>query len=361
MKRITEGRILRTIVYAAFGLAIVGCATGPSGGGGDTGGRTSSGGEGYPDWYLNPQTVYPDDTYLTAIGTGDSRRDAEQQAMSGLSQTFEAQISVDNRTSERYRELMTSEGSMTETEIQLAENTSVQSNQTLLNVQFGEAAVDDAGRVHVIAYLERLPTAQVYRDLINRNGNQVGRFLREAESSDRLVREYAYLSAATVVAGSNEVLIDQLNIITPGMARTVQLPYVYEDVLQEYTDLASQMGVRITITGDSDGRVTSILRAALSEERFPIVENDPVLSVTGAITVGPIPSNADFESVRWTMSLDMAGPDGSSLVNYDEEDRASGVSEEAARAFAYRDIEEAVARDFVSAMRAYFDGLVLSN
>jgi hypothetical protein len=61
------------------------------------------------------------------------------------------------------------------------------------------------------------------------------------------------------------------------------------------------------------------------------------------------------------MSQDMAGPDGSSLVNLDEEDRASGVSEEAARAFAYRDIEEAVARDFVDAMRGYFDGLVLSN
>ena len=286
--------------------------------------QSSSGGEGYPDWYLDPQSVYPDDTYLTAVGTGDSRRDAEQKAMAGLSQTFEAQISVDSRTSERYRELMTSEGNMTETEIEMAENTSVQSNQTLLNVQFGEAAVDDSGRVHVIAYLERLPTSQVYRDLINRNGSQVGRFLNEAESSDRLVREYAYLSAATVVAGSNEVLIDQLNIVTPGMAQTIQLPYVYEDVLQRYADLASQIGVRIALEGDSDGRVTSILRAALSDERFPIVESDPVLSVTGTISVGAIPSNADFESVRWTVSLDMAGPNGSSLVNYDQEDRASG-------------------------------------
>jgi hypothetical protein len=348
------------MVAAAF---LAGCATAPGGGAesGGSGDSSAGGGGDYPDWYLDPQSVYPDDTYLTSVGTGDSRRDAEQQALSGLSQTFEAQISVDNRTRERYRELMTSEGNMTETEIQLTDTTNVQSNQTLLNVQFGEAAVDDTGRVHVIAYLERLPTAQVYRDLINRNARQVDSFLSEAGESDGVIREYAYLSAAAVVAGSNEVLIDQLNIIVPGMANTVQLPYVYDDVLQQRADRASQMGVRIAISGDSDGRVTNILRAAITDERFPLVSSSPVLDITGDISVGSIPGNADFESVRWTLNLDMTGLDGRSLVSYDNEDRASGISEEAARAFAYRDIEEAVGDDFVSSMRGYFDGIVLGD
>lgn len=351
------------VILGIVGLAFLsGCATAPSGGAGsgESAQGTSDSGE-YPDWYLDPQSVYPDDTYLTSVGTGDSRRDAEQQALSGLSQTFEAQISVDSRTRERYRELMTSEGNMTETEIQLTDTTNVQSNQTLLNVQFGEAAVDETGRVHVIAYLERLPTAQVYRDLINRNARQVDSFLSEAGGSDGVIREYAYLSAAAVVAGSNEVLIDQLNIIVPGMANTVQLPYVYNDVLQQRADRASEMGVRISVSGDSDGRVTNILRAAITDERFPLVSSNPVLDITGEISVGSIPGNADFESVRWTLNLDMTGPDGRSLVNYDNEDRASGISEEAARAFAYRDIEEAVADDFVASMRGYFDGIVLGN
>lgn len=350
------------IVLIVAVVVCTGCAT-TSDGGSSSGGTTTGGGsaEDYPDWYLDPQSVYPDDTYLTAIGTGDSRRDAEQQALSGLSQTFEARVSVDSRTSERYRELMSSQGTMTETEIQLAESTNVQSNQTLLNVQFGEAAVDEMGRVHVIAYLERLPTSQVYRDLIERNGRQVDRFLSEATGSDGIVREYAYLSAAAVVAGSNEVLIDQLNIIVPGMANTVQLPYVYDDVLQKRADLASNMGVRIQVSGDSDGRVTGILREAMSEERFPIVSSDPVLDVAGDISVVSIPSNADFKSVRWTLTLDMMGPNGRSLVSFDKEDRSSGISDEAAEAFAYRDIEEAVGEEFASSMRGYFDGLVLSN
>ncbi|MFP4210569.1 MAG: LPP20 family lipoprotein [Alkalispirochaeta sp.] len=343
-------------------LLIAGCASTPvvSNGGGGTPGSATATAE-YPEWYLNPQSVYPDDEFLTAVGTGDTRRDAEQQALSGISQTFEAQVSVDSRTSERYRELMSAEGTMSETEIRLAEDTSVESNQTLLNVQYGEAAVDEQGRVHVIAYLERLPTSQVYRDLITRNGRQVDRFLTEAEESDGIIREYAYTSAAAVVASSNEVLIDQLNIIVPGMARTVQLPYVFDDVIQRRADIASRMGVSVSVAGDTDGRVTSILRQALSDERFPLVDSGSTLSVEGVISINEIPSNADFQSVRWTVSLGMIGPDGRSLVNYDEENRASGISQEAARAFAYQDIEEAVSRDFVSAMRGYFDGLVLQN
>jgi len=360
-RRETRGLMLAAFLVPVF-LLVAGCATAPtvSGGAGTAGGGTA-GTEGYPEWYLNPQSVYPDDVFLTAVGTGDTRRDAEQQALSGISQTFEAQVSVDSRTSERYRELMSSQGTMSETEIRLAEDTSVESNQTLLNVQYGEAAVDEQGRVHVIAYLERLPTSQVYRDLITRNGRQVDRFLTEAEGSSGIIREYAYTSAAAVVASSNEVLIDQLNIIVPGMARTVQLPYEFDDVLQRRADIASRMGVSVSVAGDSDGRVSSILRQALSEERFPIVDSGATLSVEGAISISDIPSNADFQSVRWTVSLGMIGPDGRSLVNYDQEDRASGISQEAARAFAYQDIEEAVSRDFVSAMRGYFDGLVLQN
>ena len=357
------------VLPVIVGLLLSGCttqsSTTASGGGAASRGASGRAAQDYPEWYLNPQSVYPDNTYLTAIGTGDSRRDAEQQALSSLSQIFEAQVSVDSRQSERYRELMTSQGTMTETEVQLADTTSIKSDQTLLNVQFGEAAVDDSGRVHVIAYLERLPTARVYRDLISRNGRQVERFLAEADlkagGRDDLIREYSYVMAAAVVADSNEVLLDQLNIIAPGMGQTVQLPYVYDRVLQRRADLSSTMGVSVSVAGDDKGRVTAILRQALSEERLPIVESDPVLQVRGAVRVETIPSSAEFKSVRWTLNLDMTSRDGRSLVNYDEENRASGISEEAARAFAYRDIEKAVARNFVESMLSYFNGVVLGR
>ncbi len=343
---------------AAIGLLVffASCATSPapvqSGG---------SGGRDLPEWYLNPQAVYPDDIYLSAVGTGDSRRDAEQQAMASLSQIFESEIRVDVQTQERYRELATAEGNISESEVELAQSTNVRSNQTLLNVQYGEAAVDETGRVHAIAYIERNPTAQVYRNLIQKNADQVASFLTESRGSSDVIRRYAYLSAAGVVATSNEVLINQLDIIQPGFSRTVPLAYEYDQILQERTDLASEMRVAIAISGDEGGRIAGVIRAALSEERFPVSDQSPTLRVSGRVEITPLQLSGDFESVNWVLTLDMSGPDGSSLVTYDNEDRASGVSLDSARAFAYQDIEEEVADGFVGAMRRYFDGVVLGN
>lgn len=357
MKTRTHAVIGITLAVVAATLVLGSCVSG--GGGGETRSAVRAGD--LPEWYLNPQNVYPSEVFLTAIGTGDTRRDAEQQALAGLSQIFEAEISVDSRTSERYSELMTAQGAVTESELRLAQDTNVRSNQTLLNVQYGEAAVDEASQVHVIAYIERIPTGRVYADLIETNGEQVESFLQEAAESDGLVREYAYTSAAAVVSSTNEVLRDQLRIIAPGFSEIVSLPYDPDQVLQRRADIAAQMRTSISVDGDESDRISGVVRSALSEERFPVGDSDPVFRVTGSMRLDEGEVNDDFQSVRWTLTLDFTGPDGNTLVTFDEQSRASGVSQEAAVSFAYTDMEEAVEQGFVGAIRRYFDGLVLNS
>lgn len=327
------------------------CATGPE----------SGGGEEYPDWYLDPKSVYPDDTYLSAVGSGDSRRDAEQQALAGLSQIFEARVRVDQRTQERYEELMTSQGSASESEVRLLQSTRVESNQDLLNVQFGETAVDESGRVHTIAYLERLPTAQVYRSLILTNADQVQQYLSEADGKESPVDRYAYLSAASVVADSNEVLIDQLRIIQPGMENTVDLGYEQQRIRSRKSELAQEMSVGVSLEGDEEGRITSLVEEAISSEFFPIDDQDPMMRVRGRADTAPAQGGEGFESVRWNLALQFQGPQGEGLVSYQGSDRASGVTEEAARSFAYEDMETAIREEFIGSLRNYFDRRVLGE
>jgi hypothetical protein len=341
--------------------ALTACATSSGTSAAQGQGTRTASADDLPQWYLNPQDVYPDEQYLTSVGTGDTRRDAEQQAMAGLSQIFEAEIEVDSRTRERYSEIMTAQGTLSESEVELAQTTNIRSDQTLLNVQFGEAAVDDVGRVHVIAYIQRLPTARVYQDLIETNGAQVRSFLDQADESGGLIRRYSYVSAAAVVAQNNEVLRDQLRIISPGFSEMVDLPYDPDTVIRRRADLASQMVVSVSIGGDPDGRLAAVVREALSEERFPISSEDPVLQVAGEMSLSEEEGNPDFETVRWLLQLDMTGPDGSTLVAVEEQGRASGVSLDAARAFAYQDMEEIVGRELVGSMREYFDGVVLGD
>ncbi len=348
-------------------LLISGCATPspklpPPESSGSQKQAASGGGKGeMPEWFLDPQSVYPDNKYMTALGSGDTRRGAEQSALGALSQRFEAKVTMDLQTQKRYQELVTSEGeSYTEEEMALNQGINVQSSQNLLNVQFGKAAVDEQGRVHVIAYIERAPTGRLYQDLIKKNGGKVASYLDEAEASASIVRRYAYLSAAATVAAGNEVLIEQLRIIAPGYEKQLNLPYDTEEVNKRRADVASQMRVAVNISGDEGNRITDVVKEALSKERFPM-GSPATLTVEGSVELEEAGGRTDFETVRWVLSLTMRGPDGSSLVSYNNQDESSGVSLDSARSFAYDDMEKDVEQEFIGALKDYFSGMVMGE
>ncbi|MFP4179256.1 MAG: LPP20 family lipoprotein [Spirochaetaceae bacterium] len=357
------------VVLALLAMLSASCATGsptlpPPESEGEAASSKSAGGDGgsgeMPEWFHDPQGVYPENQYMTALGSGDTRRAAEQSALGALSQRFSAKVTMDMQTRERYRELVTSDDAgYTEKEMALNQGINVQSDQTILNVEFGKAAVDKQGRVHVIAYLERAPTGRLYQDLIGKNGRKVASYLEEAEGSDSQVRRYAYLSAAATVASGNEILIEQLRIIAPGYEKELNLPYDNDEVNTLRSDAASQMRVAVSIDGDEGSRVTDVVKKALSKERFPLGE-PATLEVRGSVSLEETEGD-QFDTVRWVLSLDMYGPEGSSLVSYNNQDRSSGVSMSAARSFAYDDMEKDVEREFVGALKDYFNEMVMGK
>ncbi len=345
---------MRYVFMIILGIAVFmlfsGCATEPA--------RIDAG---YPAWYLDPGRVYPENMYLAAVGSGDTRRDAEQQAMAGLAQIFEANIQVDVRAHERYREIVSAEGTFTDQEMELAQTTSIQSVQRLLNVQFGETAVDGRGMVHTIAYLERMSTGGLYMDLIQRNSARIQSFIRQADTSRDPLREFAYLSAAAVVAEGNESLIDQLRIISPGMVRSAVSGYDYNTLLQRRSDAASAMQISLAVTGDFQERVSHVLAQALGREGYSVSNENPVMTVTADFSLIPVELNPEFKSVRWILSLRVTRADGSSVVTYDNQGRTSGITEDAAASFAYQDVRACIETEFIGNLQSYFDKLVLGK
>ncbi|TVQ26020.1 MAG: hypothetical protein EA383_06645 [Spirochaetaceae bacterium] len=339
------------IIGAVLGM-LVGCAT--------PGEQTTAAG-GYPEWFLNPSNVYPQERYMSAVGSGRDRRDAEQQALAALSQAFEVEIRVDETTRERYRELMTDSGTMTESEIDLTQVRDVRSAQTLLNVQFGDAFMAPDNRVHIVAYLERMATGRLYVDLINRNEAQVSDYLAEANGSQDPLRRYAFLSAAEAVAANNEMLRDQLRIISQPMSATLPSGNSRSAIVSRRTDAAESLPVAIRVTGDAENRILPILRRAVAAERFPITDSAAVLTVEGAFEIEPIDLNPDFESVAWAFSATFGRSGGTSLLSYSDQGRASGITVERATALAYEDMAVSVEQGFARDLRRFLNELVLGS
>lgn len=345
------------IVGAAAVLLAVGCASPGSG----TQSSAGSNNGGLPAWFFDPGSVYPPETYIVGIGSGDTRSDAEDEALGALAQVFSVEINVDRRTEERYRDIVSGGSTLSEQEQILAQRTDIRAAQTLLNVQFDDVAIDDRGVVHVIAVLERVPTGRVYADIVSANAERIVDLRQVGTNDADPVRRFAFLSAAEVVATNNERLQQQMRIIAPNMLASMTLGYEYAEIQRLRADAVQQLDVAIQIDGDQDGRVASAVAQALSSERFPISDGAGFLQADGTVRIQPPDESGQFTVVRWSLSLSLVDQNGNALVAYDLQDRATGVSAEAALGFVYLDIEEAVRTQFANRVRAFFDGLALGQ
>ena len=334
-------------------LLAAGCVTPESGARSNTGGL--------PAWFFDAGAVYPPETYIVGIGSGDTRADAEDKALGALAQVFRVEISVDRRTEERYRDIVGDAGTLSEQERILAQRTDIRAAQTLLNVQFDDVAIDERGVVHVIAVLERVPTGRVYADIVAANAEWIVDLRRIGTNDADPVRRFAFLSAAEVVATNNERLQQQMRIIAPNMLASMTLGYDYAEIQRLRADAVQALDVAIQIDGDQDRRVASAVAQALSSERFPISDGAGFLRTNGAVRIQPPDESGRFAVIRWSLSLALVDPNGNALVAYDLQDRATGVSAQAALEFVYLDIETAVRVQFVNRVRSFFDGLALGR
>ena len=92
-----------------------------------------------PKWITNLKSVYPDSKYMSAIGEGDTQKQAQQSAVGNISNIFESKISVDQTVQEGYLELTKNDKTNTETSTSINTNINIQSSQTIKNIQFGES------------------------------------------------------------------------------------------------------------------------------------------------------------------------------------------------------------------------------
>ena len=315
----------------------------------------------YPAWYLDPDSVYPKQNYLAAVGSGDTRRDAEEQALTVLAQLFKTRVEVDYQVQERYQEIITATGVLTKEEMELSKKSSFKSDEELLNVRFGEAAVDTQGQVYTIAYLDRIETGKIYLNIIRKNSAGIERLIAQAAHTSDILDRHAAISAAVVIAAGNEVLAEQLQIISPSMMMMATSGYNYQQLLAQQAELITQLRVKLSLSGDYYGRLSGVVAQALSVEGYLISSESAVMVVSGELKLVPVVLNPEFKTVRWILILTASKPDGTIIAAYDSQGRASGITDDAAASFAYQDIRTVIETEFMQKIRTTIDQKVFGT
>jgi len=329
-------------------LFLISCATGS----GSSGGKR-------PGWVDDKHSVYPDETYLVEIGEGSSLKKAKQDGLAALSQIFRTTIKVDSTVRTRYKDLSDGENILSAEMETTADETITQlSDETLVNVHFGESWTSEMGRVYVVAYIDRMETANIYRQRIDQDGARADYFIRKSGEQSDLLRRYGFLDAAVVMDQNTKMMLDQLDIIYSPFRRAVMLPYTPENLYSLYADTAEQMLFSINVEGDSDSKITDMVSQVLTGRGFSVTGSGGSLTVTGRVSVEDVTLENDYENVRWFLFMEMRNESGEVVVSMEEKKRESGVSREEAVARGYRTMETMMQKKFIGEMERYFDSFV---
>jgi len=311
-----------------------------------------------PKWFENPKAVYPESIYLTAIGEGDTRTEAENYATANLAKIFESKVSTDETYAQRYKELTKDNETTFEDLTDVNKTVNIRSDQTLYNVHFAENFTDKRGRVNVLAYLNRMNTGDVYEEKINSNSDNIKYYVSKSEDSDDIRTKYAAMSAASIISSNNTILLDQLDIISPDTKEFIQLDYDHNEISSKAAEYARSIAFSIDISNDKDDKIGNIVKNMFTDMGF-VMNLNSLLTVEGDISFTETELNRkDFQFVRYELSLNIIDPEGNIVSSLTEKGKEGHTTYYEAEERAVRKLGEKIKRTLNNKVTAYFDNLI---
>lgn len=321
---------------------------------------TVSGWASAPAWVTNLEQDFPNAKYLAAVGVGDTRKDAEAAAAGALAKRFSVRVQADTASQKRYLDIVKGDKSYSESASQFSQTVDVQANQSLINLRFSDPYSDGSGSVSVVAYLERQPTARLYRGLIANDVEKSASLVSRADAATGALVKFAFLDAALVVEKNAARLLDQLRIIQAGSADATESDIDVSKVSQARDAAAAQLTYAIEVVGDRDGQIGATVQTSLATLSLAANPQGP-LHLKGSWSVVPASGNPQYQSVQWTLTLNLVDEAGSSVSTISKTSKENGLTAEAARAFANREVAKFIAKALPDSVTDYLTRIVTAD
>ena len=313
-----------------------------------------------PSWMDNPHSKYPLRYYITAVGEGDALDDAQTVAVGNLAKVFRSDVKVDETLRERYVELMGKKNSYQE-QSQFDRNVQVQSGLSLVNVQYADSYTDDTGRVYALAFINRAGTAKIYATRLIQNNARTHYFVGQSSDASPAVA-YAALSAAMAVSADSQVLLEQLDVISPATKQAAKMTYDHDALSERLAEAAAKVRFDAHVEGDREGKVAGALDAMITDLGFTVGKESPALRVQGKVTFADTDLKRDGLSfVRYEVKLDIVDQAGVTVASVADRGREGHVSKPEAQARCVRTIVSLIDSKLRPKLLAYFDGLVVGQ
>lgn len=311
-----------------------------------------------PKWLDNPQEVYPEGYYLSAIGEGDSRSYAEEMAAGNISRIFEAKVKADQTVSNRYNEIVNAKGVNSTETTDINTNVNITSEQTLLNLKFGESYTDKMGKVYVIAYIDRMKTAGIYETRIAEASQKIVEFLKNGDNSKNQILSYAFYNGAQLFNEQVNVMLQQLDIISSSTRGMIELGYEPNMLNEKVRQASENISFSINLENDKDDKIKIVLQEMFTNMGFKLNDNG-LLKVEGSVAYEETDlKRNDYVFVRYDLKLKIIDDRSEVVAALTEKGREGHTSFTEAESRCVRKLQTKIDKKLQKKVIQYFDNLV---
>lgn len=258
-----------------------------------------------PLWLTHPEEAFDRNKTFYAIGFGDDRNKARENALENLTGSITAKIQVVSESSEK--EIAQDNKSANEAftySSTYESKIAVTSENKLYHVKF-EYYDPRKGPVYAIGYFDIQKVTTICKQYLSENNQKIQQLLLPANSL--LTQHRNYLQTQDL-AKSNEMLIALLRVIDPEQQEAVSAidPVTIQQMI---TQLVDGITFQVIVQPDDD-RLKSQIIGFITASGFSVVEQNATYVLKANIRFSEITSGvADFVSRKWNLSLTLLDRD----------------------------------------------------
>jgi len=300
-----------------------------------------------PRWITDPASKYNEALYLSAVGSGSSREEAKENALSSLSNIFRVDVYSDRRTIKVYTEKIKEGKIDVEKSMSLLTNSALKSENKLINVREGETFFDDkTGTFYVLMFINRTETEPLYLDEIEKNDRVLEEYYRSSQEVDTKFEKFIYLKKAIQVASINKGL-RQIHRLISQMEDTPEPPITVPKLNLELSDLGRRIITDIKVIGEFPEELAGFLREVIQETGFTTGSENVDLTIKAHLKIEPLSLPRKDKFVRWRFLVDVNNAmTENTMKTFTKEGREGHATLEAAKSRALREVRKIIKDEF---------------
>jgi hypothetical protein len=317
----------------------------------------TSAGTAKPAWVDSPEAVYNRRSFVSAVGSGGSREQAEKSAFAALSSVYRMSLRADQELTNSYQEMVVN-GKTSDWYEGVSMEETIRTSTAMDLVGAAIRNVWSDGSLHyAVAVMENAQTAKLYTQMIRDNQRIIDTLTDIPAAGRNNMDGLARFQFAITLAEANKVFANVLSVIGAPVPAEMRQS---EDYQMDRTAIIRAIPVSVTVEGDRDNRLRSAFTSVFTGEGFRTGGNNAPYQLQGRLSFSEVQlPNQPNKFVRYVLEGDFVEtPTGEVLFSYNVNGREGHLSIPEAELRALRAAEAKIKEDYAETLSSFLVRLV---